>query len=327
MNDSRVQTCAKQDCVLPASLFGKTDPYVYFLLKHRDRLFYLKAWSGNSGDELIWRGTEYLFDCLGLRRTVDPREAEIILIPGGNQTMWQGNIDTWNQVRTRYPAKAFVVGPTTVHFGMTRWDRDIKTPGARVLAIFARDPQSYANLRAAQLDPEIRIGLSHDPALALCDSEWIRRHRAAATEEHVLVVFRADIENMYFRRPFRRLRSMLLPHCVFMRREARRLRRSLDTALSCAVQSTHCTQPLLVCDVSLCGFEYFVETIRSAAEVHTDRLHCMLLAAMLGKRVFAYPTSHGKLEQVYVHSIEKWANVDFVSYVSGPEMVGPTPGR
>jgi exopolysaccharide biosynthesis predicted pyruvyltransferase EpsI len=60
--------------------------------------------------------------------------------------------------------------------------------------------------------------------------------------------------------------------------------------------------PLLCADVSKLRFEVFVETIRAAHEVHTDRLHVMLFAAMLGKKVYAYPTSHGKLEGVYRHS-------------------------
>jgi exopolysaccharide biosynthesis predicted pyruvyltransferase EpsI len=56
-----------------------------------------------------------------------------------------------------------------------------------------------------------------------------------------------------------------------------------------------------------------MEIVRSAAEVHTDRLHCMLLAAMLGKPTFAYPTAYGKLEAVYAHSVKHWAHVEFVT--------------
>jgi exopolysaccharide biosynthesis predicted pyruvyltransferase EpsI len=56
-----------------------------------------------------------------------------------------------------------------------------------------------------------------------------------------------------------------------------------------------------------------MEIVRSAAEVHTDRLHCMLLAAMLGKPTFAYPTAYTKLEAVYAHSVRQWAHVQFVT--------------
>lgn len=56
---------------------------------------------------------------------------------------------------------------------------------------------------------------------------------------------------------------------------------------------------------------YFFEILRGAKEVHTDRLHCML-AAMLEKPVFAYPTTFKKLESVYEHSLKDWAQVEFV---------------
>jgi exopolysaccharide biosynthesis predicted pyruvyltransferase EpsI len=67
-----------------------------------------------------------------------------------------------------------------------------------------------------------------------------------------------------------------------------------------------------VCDVSSYPLPYFLETVRSAEEVHTDRLHVMLLAAMLGKRTFAYPTTFRKLEAVYEHSMQDWTHVEFI---------------
>ena len=77
-------------------------------------------------------------------------------------------------------------------------------------------------------------------------------------------------------------------------------------------QGTRSTRPLRVCDASTYPLPYFLETVRSADEVHTDRLHVMLLAAMLGKPTFAYPTSFGKLEAIYEHSLKSWAHVEFI---------------
>jgi exopolysaccharide biosynthesis predicted pyruvyltransferase EpsI len=71
--------------------------------------------------------------------------------------------------------------------------------------------------------------------------------------------------------------------------------------------------PMLARDVSRQRFEVFAETIRAARVVHTDRLHILLLAAMLGKKVFAYTTSHAKLEGVYRHSLAAWADVTIVA--------------
>ena len=73
----------------------------------------------------------------------------------------------------------------------------------------------------------------------------------------------------------------------------------LDEWINQVARNTRSAKPIKVCDASSLLLEYFLEIVRCAAEVHTDRLHCMLLAAMLGKPTFAYPTAYGKLEAVY----------------------------
>ena len=65
-------------------------------------------------------------------------------------------------------------------------------------------------------------------------------------------------------------------------------------------------------------FEEFVSTIAGAAEVHTDRLHVMIMAALLGEKIFAYGTAYSKLEQVYHHSMQGWVEVTFLAPQSHP---------
>lgn len=149
------------------SPFGQADSYVRFLLARKGRVFYLKPWNGNSGDMLIWLGTERLLEDLKIPRTLDPRTADVILVPGGNQTMWQANIDVWKETWTRWPDKEFVVGPTTVQLGFTTWRQDIEATTATVSGIFARDPVSYQTLLRCGLSSRIETGLSHDPCAAL----------------------------------------------------------------------------------------------------------------------------------------------------------------
>ena len=71
--------------------------------------------------------------------------------------------------------------------------------------------------------------------------------------------------------------------------------------------------PLIEQDAPALSFESFVEFVQRASQVHTDRLHCMILSVLLGKDVYAYPTAYGKLEAVYKHSINSWAKVHFVN--------------
>jgi len=275
----------------------------------------MKPWDGNSGDVLIWLGTERLLNDLQVRRTLDPRAAEIILIPGGNQTMWQGNIEVWNDVGSRWPDKDFVVGPTTVRLGFSTWREEANRFGAHLKGIFARDPESYAILETCPWHESTITGLSHDPALYLRDSPLIRRHRQAATQEFLLGVFRQDHEGVPGPGAWWENRAGLLPGCLSRRVHSWRERARRQQRIARIVRYCREGRPVKICDAAQYPFPYFLETLRSAAQVHTDRLHCMLLAVMLGKPTFAYPTSFGKLEAIYEHSVKGWAHVEFVRNV------------
>jgi exopolysaccharide biosynthesis predicted pyruvyltransferase EpsI len=295
------------------SQFNPNDPYVDFLLKNKNRLFYMKAWNGNSGDTLIWLGTDQLLKDLQIRRTQDPRAADIILMAGGNQTMWQTNVEVWREVWSRWPDKDLVIGPTTIRLGITTWDQDLRHYGLRVRGIFARDPESYAILRTCKLNPNVTIGLSHDPALYLRDSELIRTHREATTEEFILAAFRDDHEAAANNHKWLATLVNWAPARLSQRVNSHWKRALQRKRVAQVTQGTRGTLPLRICDASLCSLPVFLEIVRSAAEVHTDRLHCMLLAAMLGKPTFAYPTAYGKLEAVYAHSVRPWAHVEFIT--------------
>lgn len=293
-------------------MFEHDDPYVRFLLGRKEKRVYIKPYVGNSGDTLIRMGTVHLLSDLGVVATVDPRKADLILWPGGNPSMWRGNVKGWQEVWARFPETEFVVGPATFQFGLFDWPRAVRESPAPITGLFARDRESFANLQKAGLPNDIEIGLSHDPALHLRRSAWLSEHKEATTEEYVLASFRSDHEaagreHRYFRalRPF-------LPTRV-----ARHLRWRLATGnrrrnIAAAAKRATAETPLRACDASGLDFASFVETVRRAKEVHTDRLHCLLLAVMLDKPAFAYPTSYGKLEAVHEHSLKGWARVTFV---------------
>jgi exopolysaccharide biosynthesis predicted pyruvyltransferase EpsI len=219
----------------------------------------------------------------------------------------------WKEVWSKWPDKDFVVGPTTVRLGVTTWDKDVRQSKAHIRAIFARDPESYTTLKTCGLNGNIITGLSHDPALYLRGCELIRTHREAATNDFVLAAFRDDHEaatNGYKR--WAKLTNWA-PACLSRRISSHWKRVLQKKRIAQVARCTRQTKPLRVCDASICSFQLFMEIVRSAAEVHTDRLHCMLLAAMLGKPTFAYPTAYGKLEAVYAHSVKHWAHVEFVT--------------
>ena len=289
------------------------DPYVECLSSLSGAKVYMKPYLGNSGDSLIWMGNEALFSKLGIARTYSARDADVILWPGGNPTMWRINIEGWQECWRKWPEKRFVVAPATFHANSYNWQQLLRDSAPNLMAAFARDPQSFQNLTAASLKPNVKIGLADDPAFHLRDSEWIAKHREGAAEEYVLASFREDHESSYRPPRERRFTSRWPISAIVARRakldyisfQARRLGKVRELSDKNA--------PIVHRDAPMMSFEAFVECVRDASAVHTDRLHCMILAVMLGKKVFCYPTSYGKLEAVYEQSMKTWAPVTFVS--------------
>jgi exopolysaccharide biosynthesis predicted pyruvyltransferase EpsI len=260
-------------------------------------------------------GTLELLARLKIKTTVDSRKAEVILWPGGNPTMWPSNVQEWGELLEKNTQTEFIVGPATFQFSKIDWVGTLAKYANRVSGLFARDPQSYDNLLHASLPLDIHRGLSHDPALYLRDSEFMREHRNAATSEYVLVSMRDDHEANWpklflYIKAIRRLLPFLLREywdmgcgCLQSKYKAQKIVKSLNFDIKVKIR-----------DAAKDSFEVFVETIRRSIEVHTDRLHVMLLAVMLGKPVFAYSTCYGKLESVYKHSLRflNDANVTFI---------------
>jgi exopolysaccharide biosynthesis predicted pyruvyltransferase EpsI len=291
------------------------DPYLTFLRDRADRTFYRVPYPGNAGDSLIQFATQRILDDLQIRTTVDPRNADVILVPGGNPTMWPSiGPQRWQTLWARHEHAEFVVGPAGFRDGYSDWAHIMNAEGKTVSGLFARDPDSFSTLCAAGLRSGITHALSHDPALYLRGSAWLDAHRQAASEEYDLAAFRDDHEtNLGHAGMWPMIRSMLpgRVRVLLIKKQATAVRiRKTELA---SREGNADRRPLLRNDVSRERFEVFVETIRAARAVHTDRLHVMLLATLLSKKVFAYPTAHAKLEAVYRHSLADWADVTFVT--------------
>lgn len=287
-------------------MFDAADPYVEFMRSKSSMLVHVKPYVGNSGDTLIRIGTELMLEELGIQTTLDVRKADLILWPGGNPSMWPGN--GWAETLTTFADKSFVVGPGTFQFFEGyEWGNLLQQTRLRVEGVFARDTRSFRNLQKEFSTARFHIGLGHDPALHLRNSTWAIENQAAATEEYALASFRRDLEASIAHSAL----AAYLPK-VFRKRVQRKAQaRSWENRLAQVEKFRTKSVPLRVRDVSTFDFESFVERVRGAKEVHTDRLHCMLLAVLLEKPTFAYPTAYNKLEAVFEHSLKGWANVQF----------------
>lgn len=290
------------------------DAYLDFLRERARRVFHVHAYPGNAGDSLIRLGTQQMLADLRIRTTGDPAAADVILVPGGNPTLWPDiGAQRWQALWSRYRHAEFVVGPAGFRDGYSDWVRIVNEPGSTVTGLFARDPEGLRCLQAGRLRAGITYGLAYDAALYLRSSEWLAAHKRAASEEFDLAVFRNDREtNLPYPQAWRVL-SSIVPgrfHRGLIRALTWPVRRRKTRIAGAGRAGT--ALPLICRDVAREPLERFVATVRAARTVHTDRLHTMLLSAMLGKKVFAYPTSHSKLEGVYEYALKGWADVTFV---------------
>ena len=294
-------------------MFSTNDAFVDFLQTRKGSRAYLKPYPCNSGDVLIWKGDEILLKELGIIQVVDPKQADMILWPGGNPTMWQVNLDEWADCWRVYPNTEFVIAPATFQGSGLDWRTLLKTTKARLGGVFARDTESFRNLQQLGLPKSTAIGLGHDPAFHLKDSEWVTKHREAATSEYVLASFRRDHESACPVPALGGLAKVWPISSVSFRYQQRRRNEFHQKRLNAIRQAAGPNARIVEQDAPAMSFEIFVEIVRRASQVHTDRLHCMVMALLLGKEVFAYPTAYAKLEAAYEHSIKSWGTVNFVS--------------
>jgi hypothetical protein len=285
------------------------DPYAAFLKDRRDKTFYVYPYGGHSGDVFIRMGTAELLADLGIRTTVDPRQADVILWAGGYLTIWADNLRALNDLMNRYPQAEAIVGPTTFNDLGLDWKSALAPHASRISATFARDKLSFDYLRRAGLPSPTLAGLSHDPALYLRNRPLMTAFRQAGAADYILVAMRTDHEAAPPKSAGYQVLQKLLPRSLaehwgagsrrsYARRRTRHIARNLAGDL-----------PVKVKDIPRACFDHFLEVVRGAREVHTDRLHAMLVSVMLGKPVFAYETLDDKLEAVYDHSLRNLPGV------------------
>lgn len=264
---------------------------------------------------MIRKGTIKLFSDLGIKTTDDASKAEVILYPGGCPTMWPVVMKEISETLEKLDKTELIIGPATFQFGYTDWAGLFTRFAPRIAGLFARDKKSFANIQATRLGNNIKTGLSHDPSLYLRNSQWLEEQKKAAKNEYVLTALRRDHEmkagvgeKMF--KPF----ESILPEKIFNKIIRWSRKRSKRQKIRTAKKLSGSNLPVKDVDVWNLDFDGYLETICHAKEIHTDRLHVMVFGAMLGKPVFAYETSYGKLEGVYEQSLKSWANVIFVSH-------------
>ena len=247
---------------------------------------------GNIGDAAINLACfEYLterFDRVEICAIIDtPRTEYVFLGGGGNavEPLYDGVSNFLDGLATHHRLFIF---PATIR-GYSESLRRV-APFTRILC---RELNSFAYV-VRQIGPQ-NVSLTHDAAFLL--SSRLRKHFATRVE------------------------TLTTAKC---------------TSLRCDIESTHpelggndimCTYGGACTNMAL-AHEFVWATARYLLKfgaVETDRLHCAILASILGRRTMLRANSYYKNAAVFDHSLSRLPNTIFVP--SGAQAINRAPGR
>ena len=263
---------------------------------------------GNAGDNLIAVGAMHFFKAIGLKPKMVPYDgtypdANLIFGGGGNFIELYGDVRDFF-LRNKDSARSIILLPHTV-----RGNEDLLAELGGNCTLFAREASSEAHLREHVRAASVRRG--HDMAF-FCDLEAVKRgptERPGLDDLRSLLLWKAKVAR-------RRLlwRGTGSPDGRILnsfRDDAEKTNISLpcgNVDLSYRYQYFQ--------DMSLFMSERIVRALLKAIEpyetVRSNRLHIVILAAMMGKQVEAFDNSYGKVGDVCRASLNGLVNVRFM---------------
>jgi exopolysaccharide biosynthesis predicted pyruvyltransferase EpsI len=306
------------------------------LAPYRDRPVYLHEVSGNNGDELILRGSQFLLKRHGCVPVSTPEEAEVLLINGGFKSdFWPFANETIREFSINHPDKPLVILPSSYLFSETDFPALFAGRHAPV-TIMAREHPSLDLIRAMDFPCEVRFGLDHDTAFALAEDPEFVLMAKSPTYRDLLIVERGDAESvsgmsetgLLNSSTLRSIAAHALPRpalSLAARLVGKARRANADQATSPFAQEAVALattfldrQPetLLATDVSrrsVCTFPEFCSEIARSEVIVSTRLHVAILGAILGRRTYIVAGKYHKIPGIYEYSM---AAMDHVSMVS-----------
>ena len=304
-------------------LFGSLQGNVYFQPIH-----------GNLGDELIVMGIHQLAKECELNFTDNANEADHLLVKGGGALLdvYPKLLADFRLFFRNHADTPTTLLPTSYLLNSTDM-AEIVGKRSAPLHIFAREKYSYDLLSNIQFDGPVTIGLDHDTAFHLENSDFISELKSGRTSEHVLIVERIDPEALSnataFDRKGQLARSIkssiksVIPRAVIDQLAPLRQKPRPDPTQTPFVKAAHervladypevQDLPVVAFDVShekCCdSLAEFAKVISKSAVVYSSRLHVGILSAMLGIPTYLVEGVYHKIRGIREYSMSDMDHV------------------
>jgi len=237
----------------------------------------------NDGSDLISRRMRDFLDYYIVNRSnLYLNENNVILVQGGgdmNDIYSYSAISLLKTILNHLPYATLIIAPQSYYFKNIDFSSIFRRAQGKV-HLFCRERYSYAFLHKLRFKSNVRIHLSKDGVFYLLD----RIASIPTSSDYDLIAFREDNESII----------------------GYNVRNILKEALK--------NHEVLQADISVKAkdLQDFISIIARARTVFTDRLHVGIVATLMKKIVFLFPTGYWKTKGVYEYSLKSFRNVVYV---------------
>ena len=307
------------------------------------KVFFDPMW-GNNGDKLIEMGSLEIIKKTGVQLIKNANKAELIVINGGAgmTRLWKHGFSILKRYNQQYPDIPLVVLPSSWLFeptDLTALFNKRKAP----CYLYARELYSLTLLQGINFKCEVYLGLDHDMAFHLRETDYIHKLQAKQSRHHILVVERGDIESATGLQHRNSILTPLIQHVIlqsimdiiphatlsvlrgllvlperflFSRKKRKRAEQTVFAKRCVEMARNKCPEfsklPIYAADISLpsiCNFNQFSLAAAQAGVVVTTRLHVAILSSLLGKPCYLKSGKWHKIRGIYEYSLKEQGHV------------------
>lgn len=304
------------------------------------KVFFEKL-EGNNGDRLITMGSLAAIESANMEIVDKPVEADLIAINGGAgmTDIWSHGLGKLKMYNSEYPSIPLVIFSSSFFFKSTNF-AELFAGRKAPTYIFCREKYSLKILQDMNFPADVKLGIDHDMAFFLSNSNYLKELQKKAKGKHILIVERNDPETTTrvaenqesgksgmtqaikrkipwsVKRPINN--SLIWPMKRFLNYSklvSMDLQRPFVQEQINSIFSKHPNTrglPVVAADISdpaLCDFNRFNQLIANAEVVVSTRLHVGILAAMLGKTTYLKTGTYHKIKGIYEYSLADVDNV------------------